>query len=112
MKFALAALALVVPAAMAQSPLYGQCGGQGWSGATTCSQGVCTYSNAWYSQCLPGSSNPGQTTRPNTTTTHPNTTTPPRTTTTTRPPTPPGTPGGRGGRPRAGRLKAKGKKYG
>ncbi|OBT70820.1 hypothetical protein VF21_10237 [Pseudogymnoascus sp. 05NY08] len=33
-------------------PLYGQCGGQGWTGGTTCSQGSCKYSNPWYSQCL------------------------------------------------------------
>lgn len=64
----------------AQAPLYGQCGGwvsaclfcswiqfhiqytdtresssSGWTGATTCVSGaVCTYSNEWYSQCLPG----------------------------------------------------------
>ncbi|KAI0053909.1 glycoside hydrolase family 6 protein [Auriscalpium vulgare] len=39
----------------AQAPVYGQCGGQNWQGATTCVAGsVCTYSNAYYSQCLPG----------------------------------------------------------
>lgn len=32
--------------------LYAQCGGQGWSGPTCCSQGTCKYSNDWYSQCL------------------------------------------------------------
>ncbi|KAJ6449679.1 glycoside hydrolase family 3 protein [Mycena sanguinolenta] len=37
-----------------QQVLWGQCGGIGWTGPTTCSQGVCTYSNAYYSQCLPG----------------------------------------------------------
>jgi len=32
---------------------YGQCGGTGWTGPTTCASGsTCTYSNAWYSQCL------------------------------------------------------------
>ncbi|KAF9022237.1 carbohydrate-binding module family 1 protein [Hymenopellis radicata] len=37
------------------APAYGQCGGTGWTGATTCVSGyTCTYSNAWYSQCLPG----------------------------------------------------------
>ncbi|KAJ3047644.1 hypothetical protein HK097_011348 [Rhizophlyctis rosea] len=35
------------------APLYGQCGGQGWTGATTCAQGTCKFSNQWYSQCLP-----------------------------------------------------------
>ncbi|RVD84282.1 uncharacterized protein DFL_006043 [Arthrobotrys flagrans] len=34
------------------APLYGQCGGQGWTGPTTCASGTCTYSNDWYSQCL------------------------------------------------------------
>ncbi|RXW15205.1 hypothetical protein EST38_g10649 [Candolleomyces aberdarensis] len=33
--------------------LYGQCGGSGWSGPTTCSQGTCTKLNDWYSQCTP-----------------------------------------------------------
>jgi len=32
--------------------LYAQCGGQGYSGPTCCSQGTCKYSNQWYSQCL------------------------------------------------------------
>jgi cellulase len=32
--------------------LYGQCGGQGYTGPTTCAQGTCKYSNDWYSQCL------------------------------------------------------------
>lgn len=33
---------------------YGQCGGTGWTGSTTCVSGyTCTYSNAYYSQCLP-----------------------------------------------------------
>ncbi|KAF8311693.1 acetyl xylan esterase [Clavulina sp. PMI_390] len=32
---------------------YGQCGGIGWTGPTTCASGsTCTYSNAYYSQCL------------------------------------------------------------
>ncbi|KAK1754014.1 family 61 putative glycoside hydrolase [Echria macrotheca] len=35
------------------APLYGQCGGQGWTGPTTCAQGKCTVTNEWYSQCLP-----------------------------------------------------------
>ncbi|KAF3919974.1 Endoglucanase-4 [Arthrobotrys entomopaga] len=34
------------------SPLYGQCGGIGWTGPTTCAQGTCTVSNAYFSQCL------------------------------------------------------------
>ncbi|KAL2129687.1 hypothetical protein VTI74DRAFT_7442 [Chaetomium olivicolor] len=34
-------------------PLYGQCGGQGYTGPTTCAQGTCKAQNQWYSQCLP-----------------------------------------------------------
>jgi hypothetical protein len=33
--------------------LYGQCGGITWTGPTVCASGVCTYSSAYYSQCLP-----------------------------------------------------------
>ncbi|KAG8911112.1 hypothetical protein FRC01_005922 [Tulasnella sp. 417] len=33
---------------------YGQCGGSGWTGGTVCVSGyTCTYSNEWYSQCIP-----------------------------------------------------------
>ncbi|KAF9501450.1 hypothetical protein BDN71DRAFT_705917 [Pleurotus eryngii] len=47
-------LAIVLNVA-AQSPAWGQCGGIGWSGATTCVCGyACTVSNPYYSQCLPG----------------------------------------------------------
>ncbi|KAJ3047065.1 hypothetical protein HK097_000264 [Rhizophlyctis rosea] len=35
------------------APLYGQCGGRGWTGATTCASGTCKVSNEYYSQCLP-----------------------------------------------------------
>ncbi|KAH9474647.1 Endo-1,4-beta-xylanase C [Psilocybe cubensis] len=49
------AVSSAISYASAQSPAYGQCGGQGWSGATTCVSGwTCTYSNPYYSQCLPG----------------------------------------------------------
>lgn len=34
------------------SKMYEQCGGDSWTGATCCSQGKCTFSNQWYSQCL------------------------------------------------------------
>lgn len=33
-------------------PLYGQCGGQGYSGSTSCSSGKCEFINEWYSQCV------------------------------------------------------------
>ncbi|KAF8154964.1 glycosyl hydrolase family 62 protein [Crassisporium funariophilum] len=39
-------------AARADVPLWGQCGGIGFAGSTTCAQGVCTYLNDFYSQCL------------------------------------------------------------
>ncbi|KAJ2898268.1 hypothetical protein MKZ38_004036 [Zalerion maritima] len=31
---------------------WGQCGGQGWTGPICCSDGACTFSNTWYSQCI------------------------------------------------------------
>lgn len=40
-----------------QAQLYGQCGGNNWTGPTTCVAGsVCTVLNPSYSQCLPPSS--------------------------------------------------------
>ncbi|KAK4109463.1 glycoside hydrolase family 10 protein [Canariomyces notabilis] len=56
----LAFLLAVGPAAvLAQAPLWAQCGGQGYTGPTTCVSGaVCQKSNDWYSQCLPGSTAP------------------------------------------------------
>lgn len=32
------------------APLYGQCGGQGWTGPTTCAQGTCKVSSQYYSK--------------------------------------------------------------
>ncbi|KAI0873900.1 carbohydrate-binding module family 1 [Hypoxylon argillaceum] len=61
--------ALVGLAAAATAP-YGQCGGTGWTGDTTCASGyTCVYSNAYYSQCLPGTASSSTTTRISTTTT-------------------------------------------
>ncbi|KAJ3778701.1 glycoside hydrolase [Lentinula raphanica] len=50
--------ALQASLALAQTaPNYGQCGGLGWTGATTCESGwSCVVSNDYYSQCVPGSS--------------------------------------------------------
>ncbi|TLS25550.1 hypothetical protein PpBr36_06892 [Pyricularia pennisetigena] len=49
-------LALAPAAAFGQAALWGQCGGQGWTGATTCVSGaVCQKSNDYYSQCVPSS---------------------------------------------------------
>ncbi|KAH9900460.1 glycosyl hydrolase family 61-domain-containing protein [Xylariomycetidae sp. FL2044] len=33
--------------------LYGQCGGNNWTGATGCASGTCTAWNEWYYQCVP-----------------------------------------------------------
>ncbi|KAJ7105192.1 hypothetical protein C8R44DRAFT_834466 [Mycena epipterygia] len=52
-------IAFLTSGAVAQSPIWGQCGGTGWSGSTTCVTGsTCTFSNSYYSQCLPGSATP------------------------------------------------------
>ncbi|KAI0666627.1 hypothetical protein C8Q78DRAFT_438722 [Trametes maxima] len=49
----------------AQSAEWGQCGGIGWRGATTCVSGtVCTAINDYYSQCLPGAAAPAPTSAP------------------------------------------------
>jgi cellulase len=41
------------PPATGGSPLYGQCGGNNWTGPTTCAQGRCVANGDWYSQCVP-----------------------------------------------------------
>jgi cellulase len=35
------------------APLYGQCGGIGWTGPKTCAQGTCKANGDYYSQCSP-----------------------------------------------------------
>lgn len=40
------------PATGSCAARWGQCGGQGWTGPTCCTQGTCTSSNQYYSQCL------------------------------------------------------------
>lgn len=48
-------LAILATGASAQQSMWGQCGGQGWTGQTTCVSGAaCTYQNDWYSQCIAG----------------------------------------------------------
>ncbi|KAF3902898.1 Endoglucanase [Arthrobotrys entomopaga] len=50
----------------AQQTLYGQCGGIGWTGPTSCTSGnSCQSLNPYYSQCLPGG--PATTTKATTT---------------------------------------------
>jgi hypothetical protein len=65
MKYIAAGLAVLLPVVSAQSPVWGQCGGIGWTGPKTCVSGsTCTTSNEWYSQCIPGGNgNPATTTR-------------------------------------------------
>lgn len=44
-----------IAGALAQRAAYAQCGGQSWTGETTCVSGyTCTYQSDYYSQCLPG----------------------------------------------------------
>ncbi|KAJ7203800.1 endoglucanase [Mycena pura] len=53
--FALAILAVLLSSVRGQSAVWGQCGGEGWTGATTCVSGsVCTVLNDFFSQCIPG----------------------------------------------------------
>ncbi|KAK3497443.1 putative cellulase precursor [Neurospora hispaniola] len=71
--------------ALAQSGAWGQCGGNGWSGATSCISGyTCNYVNDWYSQCQPGTAAP-TTTAAATTLVTSTKTAPPATTTTATP---------------------------
>jgi endo-1,4-beta-xylanase len=60
----LLSVALVLaPFVSAQSPEWGQCGGIGWNGATTCVSGTtCTFVNDYYSQCIAGGSGGSSTT--------------------------------------------------
>lgn len=100
---ALVALAAAIqPFVLAATPLWGQCGGIGFTGDKTCASGsVCTYSNDWYSQCLPGSANP-------------TTSVPPQSSTSTAPPTSTTTTPGGGGSTSQSidvRFKTHGKEY-
>ncbi|KAF9448106.1 carbohydrate esterase family 15 protein [Macrolepiota fuliginosa MF-IS2] len=48
------ALVLALPALAQQQPVWSQCGGIGWTGATQCVAGTtCTTLNDYFSQCLP-----------------------------------------------------------
>ncbi|THH11429.1 hypothetical protein EW145_g654 [Phellinidium pouzarii] len=54
-KIVIAVAFLTGAAAQATAPEWGQCGGIGWTGATTCPSGwTCTVSSEYYSQCLQG----------------------------------------------------------
>lgn len=56
MKFSrIASASAAIATAAGQQVEWGQCGGIGWTGATTCVSGTtCIVSNPYYSQCLPG----------------------------------------------------------
>ncbi|GJE97823.1 glycoside hydrolase family 5 protein [Phanerochaete sordida] len=58
LKIAFIALAFALsPLVQAQTPvsIWGQCGGIGFTGSTTCATGAaCVYQNPYYSQCIPG----------------------------------------------------------
>ncbi|QRV87995.1 glycoside hydrolase family 6 protein [Ceratobasidium sp. AG-Ba] len=63
-----AGLLAIAPMALAQQPVYAQCGGINWTGGTTCVSGsTCVKSNDYYSQCLPGSGGVTTTSKPTTT---------------------------------------------
>lgn len=48
--------ALLSTGALAQQSVWGQCGGIGWGGQTTCTSGnTCVKQNDYYYQCIPGS---------------------------------------------------------
>lgn len=50
-----ASLASAGPAHIKRADAYAQCGGQGFSGSSTCVTGYhCAESNPYYSQCVPG----------------------------------------------------------
>lgn len=88
MKAALIASA-IASGAVAQQTVWGQCGGIGWTGPTTCVSGSgCVKQNDWYFQCLPGApGGPAQTTTLATSTTKAAVTTTTKTTTSTKPAT-------------------------
>lgn len=80
MKSTLTSLALFAGAVVGQQSAWAQCGGIGYTGATSCVNGyACTSYNPYYFQCVPGTS----TTAPKTSTTKPLTTTTTSTATTT-----------------------------
>lgn len=56
-------LSTLVSGVVGAAAPYAQCGGDGWTGETTCTDGyVCTKSNQWYSQCLVGTNSAAATT--------------------------------------------------
>ncbi|KAI0141532.1 glycoside hydrolase superfamily [Xylariaceae sp. FL1272] len=87
MKSVVAGLAAFSGLVSATVPVYGQCGGTGYSGDTACASGsYCLAQNAYYSQCVPGTATTTlstSTTKATTTTTKATSTTTTKATTTT-----------------------------
>jgi endoglucanase len=81
----LATALLAASTVAAQQTMWGQCGGIGWSGPTSCVSGAaCSTQNPWYAQCLPGTPTTAPTTmRTSTTSARVTTTTTPTTRVTT-----------------------------
>lgn len=63
MKGLVSSLSLLVAGAAAQQTPYGQCGGTGYTGLTSCTAGyTCTTQNPYYAQCVPGTTSAAATT--------------------------------------------------
>ncbi|KAJ7189174.1 lipolytic enzyme [Mycena filopes] len=63
------ALCVSAGVALAQNPIFGQCGGINWTGATTCAEGSsCVVQNPFFSQCVPSTGTGTTTPLPPTTT--------------------------------------------
>ncbi|PPQ70301.1 hypothetical protein CVT26_014586 [Gymnopilus dilepis] len=76
----LAVLSALSTPVVSQVAVWGQCGGQYYSGPTTCAAGsTCVYSNPYYSQCLPGAASSSSSTPVGTPTTSSPTATSPST---------------------------------
>ncbi|KAJ7188320.1 glycoside hydrolase [Mycena filopes] len=80
--FSLLAVVAVVSQVVAQSQPFGQCGGQGWTGPTTCTAGwTCLFQNSFFSQCVQQTGTTTVTTPPSSTQTTGSSTTTLKTTT-------------------------------
>ncbi|KAL6799703.1 carbohydrate-binding module family 1 [Trichoderma sp. SZMC 28012] len=61
----LLAATLLAGGSIAQQTVWGQCGGQGWSGPTSCVAGsACSTLNPYYAQCIPGATTMSTSTKP------------------------------------------------
>jgi len=68
LSYVLLGLSLLASAANAQVAVWGQCGGIGFTGSTTCASGsACVVVNAYYFQCQPGAASTTSATSPTTT---------------------------------------------